>query len=95
MKMQQCNILKKFILGILTFYQKMISPLTPPVCRYTPTCSEYAYIAIERFGILKGSVLALYRILRCHPLGGWGVDPVPREFSLNPFKKMRSSEKWT
>ncbi|MEX2644289.1 MAG: membrane protein insertion efficiency factor YidD [Acetobacterales bacterium] len=58
-------------------YQLMLSPLLPPSCRYLPTCSEYALDAIARHGAARGSGLALRRILRCHPLGGCGHDPVP------------------
>lgn len=68
----------KFIaLGLIRFYQAVISPLTPPNCRFRPTCSEYAIEAFQRHGTLKGGLLTLKRILRCHPLGGSGFDPVP------------------
>jgi len=58
-------------------YQKAISPYTPPSCRFTPTCSEYARQAIIKHGPFKGLYLAVRRILRCHPWGGSGYDPVP------------------
>lgn len=61
----------------IVFYQRCISPFTPPSCRFTPTCSEYARQAIVRHGPLKGLWLAVRRILRCHPWGGSGYDPVP------------------
>ncbi len=61
----------------IRFYQLCISPLTPPSCRYTPTCSTYAIEALRRHGPVRGSWLALRRILRCHPWGGSGYDPVP------------------
>ena len=61
----------------IRFYQTTISPLTPPSCRYTPTCSEYARQAIVKHGPFKGLYLAIRRILRCHPWGGSGYDPVP------------------
>lgn len=61
----------------IRFYQKFISPLTPPSCRYTPTCSQYAVEALRKHGLLKGMYLAVRRILRCHPWGGHGYDPVP------------------
>ncbi len=61
----------------ILFYRRYISPLTPPACRFTPTCSEYALIAIRKHGPLKGLYLAVRRILRCHPWGGSGYDPVP------------------
>ena len=64
-------------IGLIRFYQKCISPLTPPACRYTPTCSQYAIEAIRKYGIIKGGWLATKRILRCHPWGGSGYDPVP------------------
>jgi putative membrane protein insertion efficiency factor len=59
------------------FYQRCISPLTPPYCRFTPTCSQYAVEAIKKDGPIKGFYLAVKRILRCHPWGGSGYDPVP------------------
>ncbi|MDD2437085.1 MAG: membrane protein insertion efficiency factor YidD [Massilibacteroides sp.] len=58
-------------------YKYCISPLTPPTCRYTPTCSEYAVQALKKHGPIKGLYLATKRILRCHPWGGSGYDPVP------------------
>lgn len=61
----------------IVFYQKCISPFTPPSCRFTPTCSEYAKEALRKHGALKGFLLATKRLLRCHPWGGSGYDPVP------------------
>lgn len=61
----------------IIFYQKCISPYTPPSCRFTPTCSEYAKQAIMKHGPVKGLALAIWRILRCNPWGGSGYDPVP------------------
>ncbi|HUP88483.1 MAG TPA: membrane protein insertion efficiency factor YidD [Longimicrobiales bacterium] len=65
------------LIGTIVFYQKTISPLLGPACRYDPTCSQYARIAIEKYGSVKGSWLGFRRILRCHPWGGHGYDPVP------------------
>lgn len=62
---------------LVRFYQLCISPLTPAACRYTPTCSQYALEALRKYGPIKGGWLALKRILRCHPWGGSGYDPVP------------------
>lgn len=59
------------------FYRKFITPLTPPTCRFTPTCSQYAIEALQKYGPFKGSWLAIKRILRCRPGGGSGYDPVP------------------
>ena len=64
-------------LKLLRFYKVCISPYLGNHCRYTPTCSQYAYEAISKYGILKGGWLALKRLLRCHPWGGSGYDPVP------------------
>lgn len=58
-------------------YQKLVSPLLPPSCRFTPTCSSYAMISLERYGVLKGGWLALRRVIRCHPWNPGGYDPVP------------------
>lgn len=65
------------MLGLIWIYRRCVSPLFPPVCRYTPTCSQYAVEAIKKHGPLKGGWLAFKRILRCNPWGGSGFDPVP------------------
>lgn len=65
-----------FIL-LIRFYQLCISPLKPPSCRFTPTCSQYALEAFRKWGPFKGLYLTVRRILRCHPFGGSGYDPVP------------------
>ncbi|HEU5012346.1 MAG TPA: membrane protein insertion efficiency factor YidD [Roseiflexaceae bacterium] len=65
------------LLKLIRFYQRFISPLTPPSCIYKPTCSAYAYQAISKYGVLKGGWLAVRRIARCHPWGPGGYDPVP------------------
>lgn len=69
--------MKKTALKMIRFYQRRISPLFPARCRFYPTCSAYAYEAIERFGFFKGGVLAAWRILRCNPFCPGGYDPVP------------------
>ena len=70
--------MKRILLALIRFYRKYISPCTPPSCRFTPTCSAYAYEAINKYGALKGGWLALKRLLRCHPFNhdDW-YDPVP------------------
>ncbi len=67
----------RFLIAFIRFYQVVISPLLPPACRYTPTCSQYAIEALRRYGALKGTGLACRRLLRCHPFRPGGVDPVP------------------
>ncbi len=69
--------LAKMMMLLIRFYQYAISPLIPPRCRFTPTCSQYAVEAVQKHGALKGGWLALKRIARCHPFGGSGHDPVP------------------
>ncbi len=69
--------MKKFLIGAIKFYRKYISPLKPPTCRFTPTCSEYAMIAIDKYGVKKGGWLAIKRVLRCNPFFPGGNDPVP------------------
>ena len=64
------------MIALIRLYQRRISPLLPRRCRYHPTCSAYAVQAIESFGILRGSVLAVWRILRCNPFSHGGHDPV-------------------
>lgn len=69
--------MKKLILILIQFYREWISPLKPPSCRFIPTCSEYAMIAVEKYGAARGLILALKRILKCHPFHEGGFDPVP------------------
>ena len=69
--------MKRVLLALVRFYRRAISPLRPPCCRYTPTCSQYALEAIEKYGALKGGVMAFRRILRCNPFHKGGYDPVP------------------
>ena len=69
--------MKRLLIRLVRFYQKGISPLKPPCCKYIPTCSQYAVEALERFGALKGTALAVWRILRCNPFSRGGYDPVP------------------
>ncbi len=69
--------MKKVFVAIIRFYQKQISPMLPPSCRFQPTCSQYAIEAIQKHGALKGGALAFWRILRCNQFSKGGYDPVP------------------
>ena len=70
--------MKRILLALIRFYQKYISPMKRGgTCKYIPTCSEYAKQAIEKHGALKGTILAVWRILRCNPFSQGGIDPVP------------------
>jgi len=71
------------LLGMIGFYRRRISPLFGPRCRYYPTCSAYAVRAVREHGALRGAVLAGWRLLRCNPLSGGGVDDVPARFALH------------
>jgi putative membrane protein insertion efficiency factor len=75
---------KKIVIFLILFYQKVISPLKPPSCRFYPTCSQYGLEAIQRFGVLKGGILTLKRLSKCHPFHPGGYDPVPEKW---PQKK--------
>lgn len=74
--------MRRVLIACVRFYQKYISPLTPPSCRYTPTCSNYMIQAVEKHGAFKGGLMGIARIMRCNPFGGHGKDPVPDKFSL-------------
>lgn len=71
------SLAARFLLHLFWFYQCYISPLFPPSCIYSPTCSQYAIEAVQKYGAAKGGWLALKRILRCHPFHKGGFDPVP------------------
>lgn len=69
--------MKTIVLLVIRAYRALLSPLLPPVCRFWPTCSRYAYEAVERHGVLAGGWLAVKRLARCHPFHPGGIDPVP------------------
>ncbi|OBW57311.1 membrane protein insertion efficiency factor YidD [Bacillus cereus] len=69
--------MKQIFIGIIRFYQKFISPMTPPTCRFYPTCSHYGLEAFQKHGAFKGFLLTCKRILKCHPFHPGGFDPVP------------------
>jgi len=71
------SIPARMLVGLVRIYRKIVSPILPPSCIYYPTCSAYAITAITRFGALRGSWLAVRRIMRCHPFRCGGQDPVP------------------
>lgn len=73
-------------LSLIRFYQRFISPGLPPSCRFEPSCSRYTYASIERFGLLRGGFLGLFRICKCHPWHAGGDDPVPDQF---PFPRSK------
>ncbi|OOM11055.1 membrane protein insertion efficiency factor YidD [Clostridium saccharobutylicum] len=68
--------MKKLLINLINFYRKYISPRRPSCCRFIPTCSQYALDAINKYGVFKGSIMAIYRILRCNPFCKGGYDPV-------------------
>ncbi|HZW83139.1 MAG TPA: membrane protein insertion efficiency factor YidD [Candidatus Deferrimicrobium sp.] len=68
--------MKTIAIWLVRGYQRMISPLLPPSCRFYPTCSQYAILALEKYGLIKGSFLAIKRILKCHPFHPGGYDPI-------------------
>ncbi len=79
--------MKILLLTPIRFYKYAISPLMAGRCRFFPTCSTYAEEAVQKYGAVKGGYLATRRILRCHPWGGMGYDPVPASFSWSAMEK--------
>jgi uncharacterized protein len=75
------RLAQRVTLQVLRGYKAIVSPLFPPACRYVPSCSEYAMEAVERFGVLRGGLLAAGRLLRCHPFVKGGYDPVVKHAS--------------
>ena len=69
--------MSKVIIVLIKIYRRLLSPLLPPACRFTPTCSEYSMQALEKYGFSRGMYLSVRRILRCHPFNPGGYDPVP------------------
>jgi hypothetical protein len=69
-------MIKSAIIGMIVFYRKFISPLKPRTCRFYPTCSQYAIESIKKYGVIKGGIKSIKRILRCHPFNPGGYDPV-------------------
>jgi putative membrane protein insertion efficiency factor len=67
----------RLLVALIRLYQVLISPWLGPACRFEPTCSRYAIEAVERYGVWRGGWLAVRRVGRCHPFGGYGLDPVP------------------
>ncbi|ATP37792.1 MULTISPECIES: membrane protein insertion efficiency factor YidD [Ligilactobacillus] len=76
------NQINKGIIFLIRCYQKYISPMFPPTCRYYPTCSNYAIDAIKKHGVVKGIIMGIFRILRCNPFVEGGVDVVPEKFTI-------------
>jgi hypothetical protein len=74
------NIPVRIAIFLITFYRAAISPITPSSCRFYPTCSEYGLTAFRKFGFIKGCILTTKRILKCHPGGDYGYDPVPDDY---------------
>ncbi|HBZ12064.1 MAG TPA: membrane protein insertion efficiency factor YidD [Bacillus bacterium] len=77
--------MKQIFILIIRFYQKFISPLKPPTCRFYPTCSNYGLEAIQRFGAVHGGWLTLKRIIKCHPFHPGGIDQVPEKNKTDHF----------
>ena len=75
--------MKTVLLGFIRLYQKTLSPFWPTTCRYSPSCSHYSYEAVQEHGALKGGGMALRRLWRCQPWGGFGYDPVPEKSVAN------------
>jgi uncharacterized protein len=85
------RVLRAVVVAPIRLYQKLVSPLLGPRCKYNPSCSEYAAQAITKFGILRGLVLAGWRVLRCNPWSHGGIDPVEDQRLFKPRSPMTSA----
>lgn len=74
LRLSECGLMKKLLIKTIRLYQRYISPLKKPCCRFYPSCSQYAVMAIEKYGVLRGGFKAVLRILRCNPLFKGGID---------------------
>lgn len=79
--------MKAVFIALIRFYQKIISPLKPPTCRFYPTCSHYGMEAVQKHGAFKGGLLTVIRILKCHPFHPGGIDEVPNEWPAGKSKR--------
>ncbi len=86
------SIPRRVVMGCIRFYQRFISPITPPSCRFYPTCSSYALTSVERFGVLRGGWMGICRIARCHPFSPGGYDPVPETLDRHQHDHAPRSE---
>ncbi len=84
--------MKAAVLALLRMYKRWVSPALPPACRYVPSCSEYAEQAVDMHGLAYGGLLALWRLLRCHPLAKGGYDPVPQPSLRDSALKVGSTQ---
>ncbi len=84
------GIAGRAVIGVLRAYKWAISPMLLPACRYVPTCSEYAMEAVDRYGVFRGGLKAMWRLLRCHPLVKGGYDPVVADSSATAGASARS-----
>jgi putative membrane protein insertion efficiency factor len=80
---------RSFVLCLLRGYKWALSPLLPPACRYVPTCSDYAMEAVDRYGVFRGSLMAMWRVLRCHPFVRGGYDPVVKSPDMHSITKFK------
>jgi uncharacterized protein len=80
---------KSFVLCLLRGYKWALSPFLPPSCRYVPTCSDFAMEAVDRYGVFRGSLMAVWRLLRCHPFVRGGYDPVVKSPEMNSIAKFK------
>lgn len=94
-QIQMNQIPKTVVLLLLRGYKWAVSPMFLPACRHVPTCSEYAIEAVDRYGVVRGSLMTIWRVLRCHPLAKGGLDPVVKPKMIRPKKFQRAGRVWS